>query len=220
MKKTVPLFLLIAALLSLFTSCHKCHDKEYSPLHFSQEDLKINPYSGNETLVFTDVYGDSVVLPGQGRSGDKELNYSNDPDGDDLLLYRCYGNYYYADVNYCQFATQGNNAYFEVNLYFTNEFRQSALEKLIRLNLDTHDPNANSGFMILAFDGDSIFNSRVYPNDSVLGYEDTMHLGNYLYHKVYKLGKPENYLYYSVLEGLVGFRTVGDTLFCLSRKIK
>jgi hypothetical protein len=66
MKKNILIIFLVPILG--FYSCNKCKTEDMGKYYFAQEDKLINPYTGNETLIFKDSIGNSVSYVGAGRN--------------------------------------------------------------------------------------------------------------------------------------------------------
>lgn len=215
MKKIV--FQLIPAILSilLFNGCHRCHDKQYPDTNFTQQDLAIVPYTGQENLQFRDSSGTTLTFNWKDRWSERILNYSNDPDGDELLLYRCYGNYYYSERTFFNFKNT-QEGYFYVELDFNNQFRAHYLEKQIGFNIYSKSPMPKIwfGYATYGFNADSIYTCKEYPANKVLAKYDSAQFGGQYYHKVYQLGSGENHcFYYSIKEGLVAIKPDSVSFF-------
>lgn len=220
MKTFILFFLSGTVCIFLFTGCYKyqCKGKQYPSVSFSQDDLKINPYSGEETLNFIDSINDSIIIfTGKGRSTSQLFNYSNDPDGDDVENHDCFGDTYYSDYNMTKFGS--SSGWFEIDLSFSNELRTGSLEKLISISIyNTTNPWVYYDNDIFCFKTDSIFNySYSYPVDKVVELINSLKLGNMSYNNVYKLSCRSGNLYYSIEDGLVGFQTNNSTLFFLQK---
>ncbi|GEM_PF-1372823 len=216
------LFILLSGMVSifLFTECHRCHGTQQPSLSFSQEDLNINPYSGKEELIYKDSINDSIVFFGTGRATEQAFNYSSDPDGDELMLYHCFGDTYYCDWNHTYFKTT-SNGYIELDLNFSNYFRTGTIEKYLTFTINNGNPLIFYCYDSFCFNNDSIFKRSQSTNDSVSAYYVSLHIGNKTFYNVYKLScQYGNYLYYSIKDGLVGFISKNKTLFVLQKVSK
>jgi hypothetical protein len=201
-----------------FNSCHKCQEKQYTTQTFSQQELKINPYTGKEKLIFTNSTKDSILFIGVDRKSGQSKQFSNDPNGDDAMKYDCFGDFYFSEFNSTTFRYNPENRTFEVSLGFSNMFRTGNLEKLIVFNLSSLNPTISYSYESFCFSADSIFNSLNFPYNKVIAYYDSYQLGNIFYQRVYKLGcKSGNYLFYTIKDGLVGFVTTDYILYTLQQ---
>jgi len=202
-----------------FNSCHKCQEKQYATQTFSQQEIKIIPYTGKETLIFKNSTNDSIVFIGVVRKSGQSKLFSNDPNGDDAMKYDCFGDYYYSEFNSTTFRYNPENRTFEASLGFSNMFRTGNLEKLIGFNLSSLNPTFSYNYETFCFSADSIFNSSSFPYNKVIAYYVSYQLGNIYYQQVYKLGcKSGNYLFYTIKDGLVGFVTNDFNLYTLQKK--
>lgn len=219
MNKYIRHIVTVLVFQFVFVACYKCHEKQYPTQTLSDQDLNINPYSGNETLIFSDSSGESIIFIGSTRKTNQLRYFANDSDGIDAVQHNCFGDYYYCDVNSTVFDNTSTNDYFKLDLLFSDQFKTKSLEKIISFAMISQNPHvhfANEGF---CFDADSIFNSSSYPYNNVIAYFNSYKLGNQIFNKVYKLrGQSGNYFFYSIKDGLLGFVTNKFILFTLQKK--
>ena len=91
--------LLILLLLILFSSCYKCEQQQTATLRFTNDELKINPYSGNELLIFKDINGDSIAFPKGVRDTRNMRIYQYDYEAAKFDHHGCQGDYFDSDIN-------------------------------------------------------------------------------------------------------------------------
>jgi hypothetical protein len=222
MKKIIWLLVFVILSCPIFIQCHKneCKSEYLGDVRFTETDLKINPYKGTERLVFKDSIGDSICYD----SGVRYSNYNlpiyeyfdlNNPEA-------CRGDYYELERNYAQFNEVESTGFIKIVLNFDNPFIYH--EKSINLQIDFgHNP---SWYFNCEFDFDSleIFESaRHYPTGSILSYNDSIIIGPITCYSVYVLmqnSEPVNVenlktVYYSINNGIVGFKTVQGHLWFL-----
>jgi len=209
-------FLVLAALMLLcsltFVQCKRCHDKFIGELDFTPTDLNIVPYNGAVKLIFKDSLGDSIIYQGTGRHSDiinpYHETYHDDP---------CFGDYYTYEQNYTDFYSNGSDG--EIRIYLTRYFKTAF-----------SSPEGKSFDLSISYNksGSYFFNSSFYFDDlklsefrdnTIMAINDTLQLGPKTFYSVYTLDDGYtnlNIAYYSVSEGLVGFKSNDGHLWYLA----
>lgn len=214
MKKIFCYSVLNLILLS-FSNCKKCEENKLATLTFTTEELSIDPYSGNERLTFKSLSDDSIVFP-QGHRNAEIIEPSKFPAGDNS----CRGDYVSEDLNWLQ--KYNNEARLDIKLFFDYSFDNGTSEKEFELYF-------YSQLNIAGFDAFYYFNANSIStinssNGSITGYYQSIDLGPKSFQYVYELSCPNNdpnhkegfsSAYYSIKEGLVGFKTNKGKLWYL-----
>lgn len=223
MKRTV--FLLIVMVLSslLFVQCKKCKTEELSDKNFTAEDLAIVPYNGTEKLTFKNEVGDSICFTGQGRSSTMNVTYEvRDWDGEE-----CHGDHRMVEFNKIEFTCDNADTTIAVYLRFHHPFNETENEKHILIEWEHSDNNASPEFFgIYTFYSDTIKSPESYPDSYygiILNYYGSyypLHIGNKTFTRVYEMTYFDSFgfsIYYSVSQGIVGFKERSGTVWYLDR---
>lgn len=187
------------------TNCNKCIETYLFTLGFTENDLEINPYQGDETIVFCDTQANTVSFQGNGRYS-RELTVPEITDP-----YKgCRGEYYFMEMNVCGFYSSSNKD-FHIYLDFSDYFRTGNKNKIITIGLSIPIEGIGHFYGSFSFDEDTLF---VVPPK--VTFHDTLDLNNGTYISVYELIGNEIYyspdegistLFYTIKEGIVGYRT-------------
>jgi hypothetical protein len=216
MKNFLLISVVIGLLIVLCTSCYKCAQNQTANLSFTPNDLRINPYTGFETLIFKNLYGDSIVFSHGKRETEQYTQYQYDYETAKLDHHGCQGDYFTAQKNWTVFQTNSveNGSNLDINLYFIYTLYNPASGKMI--NLFFFHGKDNSGFDgDFLFDNDTLYNYNIN-HDSIVAYHNVLTLGPKQYTNVYELychnGDPRNQewfsiAYYSMKTGFCGFRS-------------
>lgn len=207
----------------IFIQCHKdeCKSEYLGDLRFTETDLKINPYTGAERLVFRDSIGDSICY----NNGIRYSNYGlhiyehYDPQNPDA----CWGDYYKTEQNYT-FFNEVNYGTISVELDIWDPFKEN--KKYIVLCI-SYEKVQNWYFACdFVFDSLQLHDNpkSIYGTARILGYSDSLSIGPNKYYSVYTLihrddPNPQKHLkivYYSLNKGIVGFKTYQEHLWYLS----
>ena len=95
--KTIVLLLILIICSLLFFGCKKCVQTQIAYLKFTQDELKIDPYSGKEHLRFIGSSGDTVVFQNGSRFNSHLVVYKDDYETAKLDHNGCQGDYYGKD---------------------------------------------------------------------------------------------------------------------------
>jgi len=207
----------------LFVQCKRCKQAELSDKKFTQEELNILPYTGNEKLVFKDSQDDSVCYTGQGRVSTMKLNHAvMDWDGEE-----CQGDYRQVEWNEIKFKSDSSDTTISISIYFYHPFNDYENDKMILFDFSYPNPNGQAMLhSVYSFEAGSLMDSKhgqghyVY----VSAFHNTITLGNNTYSSVYELRNSyyENQpldvttLYYSLLKGIVGYKKISGTIWYLN----
>ena len=103
MKKNIFILLVLFLAIQILISCQKnCQSNLLGSVRFSQTDLNIIPYKGNEQLTYVASSGNQIIFDGSNRishygaEGDEYVEF---PESDDY----CPGNYYYTETGDLEF---------------------------------------------------------------------------------------------------------------------
>lgn len=225
------LFALI--LLSVFTiSCKKkeasatdCIEHELGKNVLSDQDLSINPYKTNDSLIFiNEKINSSYVFICDSRLSDhsvySENTYYNGGQS------QCKGNYNMIETNYTTFHMSDNQEIF-VTINSENPLSTGHKNKgiffLVGLPVDSIE--GFSGYYL--FNNDSLMSDPHIPGVQVEQFFDTLTISGKQYKKVYKLsgyGSPYmdhekiSTIYYSVMNGILRFSTTKNNVWDLEAK--
>jgi hypothetical protein len=205
----------------LLTNC--CDSKLINEYTFSPADLKVNPYTGKETLIFNNVGGTSLTFASGSRNSSTETLYK------DLSLNeekKCKGDYFQSEVNVTSFTSTDNELQIKVILYFYPFTDNSTAKKAIGIMADNIHVNSGFGGRDAYFDEDTIYNHGPSVSDSSYIYHDSINLGPKSFTHVYEFNLQASALatidmvYYSIAEGIVGFDTRNQGIFYLVNQNK
>jgi hypothetical protein len=194
-------------MILFFDSCNKkCIQNQLSTLKFKQSELDDVPYKGNEQLVFlSTTNGQTYTFTITGRDSSFDTFYEN--------YYRteennhCLGNYYYSEVNKTSITPFNNYIRFLMDDAFHSP--TNAIKR-IEFSFDINT-NGIEGFHDVCLVGADTLTSTDY---SIRAIDDSLMIGPKLFHHVYELLGDYNsideyisLLFYSIKDGIVGFRT-------------
>lgn len=187
------IFCIIFFLMTIFQqySC-KCPENNEGGFYLSNEDKSIIPYSGNETLKFKNLYGDSIIFNLNGRHSSMDVMYVPDDNSNE-----CYEAYY---------SVEREETFFNSN---SDPSDQTKIVLLKRKNYYSdiyfkfHLKNISNFYV---YEG-CFFNSMnfYYSKNSIITPLDSIIIGNRLFYSVYEFhGTQNDVLYYSINKGVVG----------------
>ncbi len=224
-KNLLPALLICLAALS---SCKK-KDNTQGPsclgtYKFSSADLAILPYPTSDPLVFKSNEGDSIVFNSRGRESSVKAvwKYPLNPTG-----YQ--GDYYSCEANSAGFISK-NSDVLTFQLYFSNPFTQPTIQKFMSLGLAADNSGTCSYGAVFRFDGGMLFSylpdSSFHSGGYIKAIDDSLKLGPVYFKNVYELVAPGftyycpaifSRVYYTVKEGVVGFRkSTGKTWYLVA----
>ena len=184
-----------------------CREKCIETISFSESELAVNPYNGNETITFIDSTGNTMIF-GDGYRRTSQNKISQCDGG-------CCDYYYLESPNLTVFTSSFDNSSLQICIYRSfNQYtgtRGDAEISIKWINETSHD--ASSRFYVLPINtmkSDAISQSFFY---------DSLSLLNRTYYNVYALpgntidtnslhGKT---LYYTTSEGIVGMKLSNGT---------
>jgi len=179
-------------------------------LSFTQSDLNINPYKGNEQLVFRSLTGESfnIAIRGRYKNRNEMYGYKDYSDRN-----KCKGDYYYSERDETGFNNVGSWL-FSIILSFDYTLDNPVYDKTIEFMVVLEN-GASPSYSVAHFNPDTIYDK--YPSrDSVYLYHKSITLGPKSFEKVYELflyrslnlnGDWATSLYYTIKEGIIGFNT-------------
>jgi hypothetical protein len=222
--------MLCILLLLALSQCKKdCGIHNYGTLLLDTADLAMNPYTGGENLVFSDSAGNSVSCAFKFR----ETTYSwLWPDPSNFLSDNrgCLENYYNMELNATLFEDVDSSCIMGLSIWTTNPFEAAPPYKMLTIGLsacpgDSVDAKFEGHYCI---DFQTIADPPMFLryNSTVIGFHDSIMLGSATFVSIFELAEhrkkvgPEyisggiSRLYYSIIMGVVGFRTTeGVTYF-------
>jgi hypothetical protein len=211
------IFFLFSLSAILFISCqNKCQNSQVADLKFSDEELKINPYTGKERLTYFSSANDTIVFQ-EGDRSSMSQKYLTDPNSPESA---CRNNYYYGEVNYMY--KNSENSFFTITLsYKYTDFYKNDLKKVFLLNIGIKKLDA-SFYGSFTFGQDTLMNGTSISSDSIVDFQMTKVIGPNTFYEVYELqGQKEgpkdtawiSIVFYSIKQGLVGFQTNNGNVF-------
>jgi len=194
-----------------FYGCSKCPEKQVGNYKFTVKELQINPYNGNEILLFRNLLQDSIQFLVGDRQSDIIKVYSIYEEGD------CKGNFTSVETNNTLICSNPNTWQFSIFLRFFPNPTISGFYKSITLAAVIREQNKNSNSQT----------SVIFEKDSITGYDYYWPYGDLIFHKSLTLGSKSftdvyeielklqdatinkwvNKIYYNIKKGIVGFST-------------
>ena len=213
MKKTISILLLSILAIQILNSCQKnCQSNLLGSVRFSQTDLNIIPYKGNEQLTYIASSGHKITFNGGNRIshyGSEGDEYVEFPKSDDY----CPGNYYYTETNEIDFNGTVSGSWINFDMGMTTPFT-SPVKKHIGILITVLDS------IYWVFDNTYRFDSlKLYdfsPPYGIIPANESVSIGSKVFYNVYVLqsgmylhsktvGNLET-VFYSITEGIVGFQ--------------
>lgn len=215
-NKTI-LYILIAFLIPCtITNC--CDSKLLAEYSFTTDDLKINPYTGTETLKYISNHGQTWTFSSGTRGSVTQTFYKNANNYDE----KCKGDYTHAECNVTSFTSMDDTIQFNIWLKF--DLPNSVVRKAI-LFISQNPPMAQSD-RDAYFDNDTIYNQGPSHSDSSYTYYKSINIGNKIFNNVYEIHVMRSTFsiitkfYYSQKNGIVGFDTQNQGIWYLDKIIK
>lgn len=208
----------------MFIQCKReCNTEKLGDLKFSQSDLKIVPYNGFENLIFKDSIGDTISMHPEVSTG-RHNKYDNRYYENYFYQDDCIPNYYYVEQNYTHFIGKDYHTSIWVEMYFDNLFADS-LKKYIIIRVAFEDSQRWYFYNAFYFNSNGLYDG-FSQKSSIVSYSDSLKIGQKMFKKVYKLQQLEEpdgvknlqYVYYSLIDGVVGFKTKEGHLLYLFLK--
>jgi hypothetical protein len=226
---TFPALLLVLLILA---ACNKpCNQHQVAELRFTPEDLTINPYKGDEVLVFKSPAGGSVYFPAGQRKTENEIFYEYDTESAKIDHDGCQGDYYTTQYDWMVKSAVGIESRLDINLNFHYTMEKPRKGTGFTLYFWIKDPGllcfwANYDFKPGILMNDSIWTRYPGYTDSIVALHPVLHLGPREFSDVYELygHNPDHRdtawictAYYSIAQGLVGFKTTGGKTWYLDQ---
>jgi len=229
MKSASSFLFLLVVFFSLLTGCKKyyCNQEEVAYLTLSQEDLKIDPYSGKETLVFKNLNGELIKLNNGTRYSTTDTRFEYAQEYANEYHDGCKGDYYTKESDYLGLQSLNDSNSIMINLGYSYTFDYPDTEKKIMLFFDTQDSKGWCFLGSYKFRHDSILGNHT-GGDSVVAYHDKVTIGPKTFNNVVELythcPSPRAVewfctAYYSVTEGFVGIRSNLGKLWYLDARL-
>jgi hypothetical protein len=222
MKRNFWLFVIvILSCLTLIQCRKKCNSQLLGEIRLTQTDMKINPYTGTERIIFKDSVGDSLCYGSGFRSSYStyiyDPSYKSDIDG------YCSGDYYIIERNATYF-TEDNYGAISVDITIEDPFKEN--KKNIIFGVSYKDSQKWYFYCDFIIDSIKLYvNPKpVYGSARILSYNDSIIIGPNKYYSVYSLSlyndtDPQTHIqdvYYSLKNGIVGFKNNEGHLWFLS----
>jgi hypothetical protein len=222
MRQLLFLGVLISSLL-LITSCKKCHENELSSVQFSQNELNMIPYKGNETLVFKSTTEPFLSYNGTERITQSGIYYEDLKNVEET---HCKDTYYYSQSSWIDFRSAHGDYNLRTEMYFTNLFDSGYIEGIFIFGLGLNINSIRDFSGQYVFESDTLYSGKYIEGFSkiIKGFYSTIQLGQKSYHNVYEFdgdySSPNatewiSSVYYCFSDGLVGFRTNKGKLWYL-----
>ena len=213
MKKNISILLLSFLAIQILISCQKnCQSNLLGSIRFSQTDLNIIPYKGNEKLIYVAYSGHQLVFNSSNRishfgaEGDEYVEF---PKSNDY----CPGNYYYTETNDMDFNGTVSGSWLWLDMGMTTPFT-SPIIKYIGMSITVLDSIYwvfSNGY---SFDSLKLYNYN--PPYDIIPVNESVLIGSKVFYKVYVLHSGMNLhntrvgnletVFYSITEGIVGFQ--------------
>jgi hypothetical protein len=228
MKSKILLFFYCIICVVLLPNCNKekCNQHEIANLTFTNLDRSITPYTGNETLIFKNIFGDSIVLEKGSKtiSSNVEYEYTRH---EALAHNDCQGDFITSEKDDITFHASIGKGYLNIELWNSFSFDYPTSIKYINIATRPTDTVEVDFAARYRFINDTLFNYPMDP-DSIVVYHDQITIGPKTFSDVYELytfyySPPDsiewyNTAFYSIKEGLVGLRTNYGKLLYLDSK--
>jgi len=213
MKKNISILYLSILAIQTLISCQKnCQSNLLGSVRFSQTDLYIIPYKGNEQRIYIASSGHKIIFNGTdrishyGAEGDEYVEF---PKSDDY----CPGNYYYTEKNNIDFYGTVSGSWLNFDMGMTTPFTIPVI-KYIGISITVLDSIYSVFSNAYRFDSLKLY--YYSPPYGIIPVNESVSIGSKVFYNVYVLHS-EMYLhsktvsnletvYYSITEGIVGFQ--------------
>jgi hypothetical protein len=192
-------------------------------MQFSQKELDMIPYKGNETLVFKSTTEPFLSYTGTQRTTQSGIYYEDLKNVEET---HCKGTYYYTQSSWIEFRSATGGYDLITEMYFTSLFDSGFIKGIFILGLNLKIDSIRNFSGQYVFASDTLYNglhNAVY-GTMIKGFHSSLQLGQKSYSNVYELdgdyGSPNitewiSSVYYCFSNGLVGFRTNKGKLWYL-----
>lgn len=216
MRHKLPFLTCIFFLAILISGCEKCIQNQVAELMLTDEDLAINPYAKEDTLVFEDSFGDSATMWVDYRQSSVQSIYYYSPEDAKLYHNGCEGDYYIYEGNSTQVNSDNSNSSIQIVMAFLFNFENPTSGKYIRFSIHFQGLACYSSY---GFEPETIYSLNFATgsdHDSVAGYYPSIVIGNKTFEGVYELycfnyfnstNERIETIYYSFSKGIVGFKS-------------
>jgi hypothetical protein len=201
-------FAALACVVIFFSGCETCN-KESHTYAFTQGDLRVVPYAGNETIAFKSALGDSISYPCIGRVNKTDIPITVNTGSCDKLEF-------HIPLNSTIFVAGQDSLGLQLSVGFITT---NLVRKVFNITFtDLKDFSIKGYSWNYNFDSDTIvlFPSYSYETDGVASYSDSLTIIHKKFKRVYSLTGRKNpaisdefirTVYYTLQEGVVGFQT-------------
>jgi len=213
MKKYIAILLLSFLVIQIFISCQKnCESNLLGSVRFSQTDLNIIPYQGNEQLIYISSSGSQIIFNGgnrvshYGTDGDQWVEF---PGSDDY----CPGNFYYTERNGIKFYATVSGSWMGFEMGMTDPFN-NPVKKYFGISVTVLD--SIYWYFGSSYRFDSLNLYDVKPPYEIICANDSVLIGSKVFYNVYVFQTGSDYHYptvgnlktvfYSLSQGIVGFQ--------------
>jgi hypothetical protein len=224
------IILLILIINVQFTGCKKCVQNQRADLQFTQDELKIDPYTGNEILTFIGSSGDTVLIHNGSRFTSHIRVYQYDFETAKLDHDGCQGDYFEVDNHQMMMYDDTLKTFLYIFLNFKYSWTNPSDEMFFELLF------GQSKDLFIFFDGRFKFNvdtllniqtNNQYYKDSIIAFHPIWESGSNIFYNVYELygHQPDtrytpwiSIAYYSIKEGLLGFKTTNGATWHIQKE--
>jgi hypothetical protein len=230
MKPKGLIKLLLFSFLSILSSCNKepCDESAVANLILTESDRKINPYSGNEVLVFKNMNNDSFEMNLGAKKSGTHVQYRYAQDYADQYHDGCQGNYFTSDYEYFSVRSSNDSNLIMINLGNSYSFDYPTSNKKVFLFFDTKDSKGWCFAGTFNFSNDSLIDNPKNNYDSIVAFHDQIVIGPKSFKNIFELYTPcpsprctEWFCtaYYSITDGFVGLRSNFGKIWYLDEKM-
>jgi hypothetical protein len=225
--RTICLLLIFIIILSL-SGCKKCVQNKIADLRFSKEELKVDPYSSNEHLTFIGSSGDTVVFQNGFRLNNHRRVYKYDSETAKVDHDGCAGDYFDIDEEKMMMADSTLKTNLFIFLDFLYSWSNPSDEKTFHLSFGYGKQPLIYFDGIYKFNADTLLNMKASnpKYDSIVAFHPIWESGSNIFYDVYELFNYNSDVgntpristaYYSIKEGLLGFKTTSGTTWNIKK---
>ena len=205
----------------IFSQCKRCEPNQVGSFTFTQDELRINPYSGNEILIFKELNGYTIYFPPGVRKTENWRGYEYDYETAKIYHNGCQGDFYDSQNDWMEKIDSSDKSRFDITLQFRYTMNKPSYDKGFMMYFWIKVPKLYCFLGHFNFEVDTLLNyknksSSSYSSDSVVAFHTTWEVGPKVFNNVYELfcKNPDSRdtawistAYYCLKEGLVGFKT-------------